>query len=122
MVPLATVCRYMERNPVRVGACASCLAWSWSGAGQASLPAEHQLELTPLPFARREDWAQWVDRPQTAAEEAALRRCIQEDRPLGTAAWLEGVQKELGWRERLKVRPACEAGKESTMKFGAVPF
>jgi len=99
---LATVCRYVERNPLRAGAAPSCLAWPWSSAGQQSLAPEQQVELTPLPFARRKDWVQWVDRPQTAVEEAALRRCVNESRPFGERQWLETVQKQLGWREPLK--------------------
>jgi hypothetical protein len=43
-----------------------------------------------------EDWTQWVDRPHTAAVEAALHRCVNEGRPFGDEQWLERVQKPPG--------------------------
>jgi len=43
----------------------------------------------------------WVDRPQTAAEEAAMLRCIRQGRPLGDERWLKTMEKTLGWRDPL---------------------
>jgi len=43
-----------------------------------------------------------VNRPQTAAEEEALLRCIRESRPFGDENWLKTTGKKLGWREALK--------------------
>jgi hypothetical protein len=63
------------------------------------LPAELQVNLADLPIARRKDWIQWVDQPQTAAEEQALRTCMKEGRPYGDQRWGKHVQKRFGWRE-----------------------
>jgi putative transposase len=99
---LSTVCRYVERNPLRAGLVESAGDWNWSSAGQVRLPVEQQLALTELPQGRRRGWAQWLDRPQTAAEEAALKNCIAVGRPYGSDKWIERYKQTLGWREPLK--------------------
>jgi hypothetical protein len=50
----------------------------------------------------RWDQRAWVDRPQAAAEETALARCIRESRPFGDDKWLARMGPLLGWREPLK--------------------
>ena len=100
---LTTVCRYVERNPVRANLVASSRDWPWSSAGQHALPEEQRLALAELPRGRRRrDWVAWVDRPQTPAEEAAVRDAIRLNRPYGGDAWLEDFKKRLGWREPLQ--------------------
>jgi putative transposase len=100
---LATVCRYVERNPVRAGARASSAQWPWSSAGQHSLPEPLRVKLEELPIKRRRDWLRWVDQPQTAAEEAAMARCLAQSRPYGEERWIKKVQTALGWHEPMKV-------------------
>lgn len=58
--------------------------------------------MTDLPTGRRLDWLNWVDRPQTAAEEAAVLRCLNESRPYGTDRWVDKFKQTLGWQEPLK--------------------
>ena len=99
---LATVCRYAERNPVRAGLVKSCADWPWSSAGQSALAASLRIPMTNLPIPRRKDWLDWIDQPQTAAEEAALLRCLKEGRPYGSERWIEKMKKLHGWREPLK--------------------
>ena len=99
---MAGVCRYVERNALRAKLAKKCRNWPWSSAGQAQLPEELRIELSDLPVPRRRDWAAWVDRPQTAEEEAAVLRCITQNRPYGTDKWLTMLKKKLGWREPLK--------------------
>ncbi|HEV2687558.1 MAG TPA: transposase, partial [Bryobacteraceae bacterium] len=96
---LSTVCRYVERNRVRAGLCKSCADWPWSSAGQQKLAAELRVPLAESPVPRRKDWAQWVDQPQTEAEEAALSRSIRESRPFGSERWTASMKQKLGWRE-----------------------
>jgi len=100
---LATACRYVERNPLRVNAVKSSADWRWSSAGQHLLPAELMVELARLPILRRRDWVQWVDRPQKSAEEAALERCIKQNRPFGDDRWIARMRTKLRWREPLKI-------------------
>jgi putative transposase len=104
---LTTVCRYVERNPLRAGLVKSSVDWPWSSAGQKHVAESLRVPLTAPPVARRPDWVEWVDRPQTAAEEAALARCVRESRPFGSDKWLEELKKDLGWREpKKRGRPA----------------
>lgn len=98
---LTTVCRYVERNPLRAGLVKSSRDWPWSSGGQPQLDAELQVVLAEHSALAREDWGAWVDRPQTAAEEAAVLRCINESRPFGDGKWLEAMKKTLAWRDPL---------------------
>jgi putative transposase len=99
---LSTVCRYVERNPVRAGLVKGSGQWPWSSAGQAALTADLRVELTAHRHLARPDWRAWVDRPQTRAEELAVQRCIRESRPFGDDAWMERMKTILHWREPLK--------------------
>lgn len=100
---LLTVCRYVERNALRQGLVESCVDWEWSSCGQKSLAAELRVELCDLPIPQRKDWVQWVDQPQTPAEEAAMLLSIQQSRPFGDEKWVNKVSDKIGWREPLKV-------------------
>jgi len=99
---LSTVCRYVERNPLRANLVKSARDWPWSSAGQSRLPDDQQLILHDLARARRRDWDDWVDQPQTAAEEAALQSCIATNRPFGSEKWLDHMKSNFAWREPLK--------------------
>jgi putative transposase len=99
---LSTVCRYVERNPVRANLVKSARQWHSSSAGQSHLPADQQLVLNDLARARRRDWNDWIDQPQTPAEEAALQTAIAQNRPFGSNNWLDALKKDLAWREPLK--------------------
>jgi putative transposase len=99
---LATLCRYVERNPLRANLVNSCVDWPWSSAGQSAISDQLRIPITKLPIPRRKDWVAWVDQPQTSAEEAALLRCLKESRPYGSDRWLEKIKRTHGWREPLK--------------------
>jgi len=43
---------------------------------------------------RPADWVQIVNRPQTAEELAALRRCVQRGRPYGSEPWVRRLAAE----------------------------
>ncbi len=115
---LATVCRYVDRNPVRAGLVKSCLDWPWGSVGQSRTSATKRIPLTDLPIPRPTDWVAWVDQPQTAAEEAALARCIKESRPYGGSDWVERIKSVNGWREpKKRGRPWPNRGNESSEKM-----
>lgn len=66
----------------------------------------------PLPLGR--EWARHVNRPQSEAELAAIRRSVQRGQPLGEAAWQHKTAERLGLahtlrpRGRPRVRPLAE--------------
>lgn len=91
--------------------------WAWCSAGQQLLPEDLRVALTDGPLPRRGDWLRWVNRPQTQAEEAAIRRCISQSRPYGDERWLKRTMTPLGWTEPGRPgRPRKPRGKS-----GAVP-
>ena len=106
-----SVCRYVERNPLRAGLVARAEAWRWGSLWQRdhdTEPARPALSAWPVPIPRR--WQRLVNEPQTAAEEEALRRCVRR----GNAIWQEQTAARLGlettFRARGRPRKAAEKG------------
>ena len=96
---LTTVLRYVERNPVRAGLARRAEGWRWSSLGQLRDGPDPQIPhipIAPWPVARRRDWAEWVNRPQTRKEEAALVRSLAHDRPFGSEQWTKRTEARLG--------------------------
>ncbi len=71
---LLTVLRYIERNPVRAGLVASAADWPWSSLGPRLRGRPARLAASPVPLPAH--WLAHVDAPQTAGEEAAVRRAV----------------------------------------------
>jgi len=95
---LLTVLRYVERNPLRAGLVLRAEDWRWS-----SLTAgDGWLNAGPVP--RGDEWLAWVNQPQTAAEEQALRRCINRGTPFGSAAWQAETARRLDLEATLRPR------------------
>jgi putative transposase len=96
---LLTVCRYIERNPLRANLVTSALGWPWSSAqerarmlgilDEAASPATPRVTLEPLPVELPRDWVKWLDEPQTAAELERLRNQLRRGSPYGDSKWLE---------------------------------
>jgi putative transposase len=78
---LLAVLRYVERNPLRACLVDRAERWRWS-----SLPLRLQdspptfLSASPVKLPR--NWVERVNRPQSAAEVAAVRRSIERGAPL----------------------------------------
>ena len=94
---LLTLCRYVERNPLRAGLVQRAEAWQWSSLWEGE-PEEGSVrpELSAWPVARPRGWREWVNAPLTAAEEEALRQCIQRGQPFGEPAWQAVTAQRLG--------------------------
>lgn len=98
-----TVCRYVERNPLRAGLVGRAEQWRWSSLwhrSHGSAPA--WLSAWPVPVP--EGWSDCVQRPETAAELRALRQAVQRGCPFGEARWQERTVKELGLESSLRPR------------------
>jgi putative transposase len=98
---LTNVARYVERNALRAGLAKRAELWPYSSIGQELLEPALRVPLSDWPVPRRADWMQWVNRPQTPGEEEAIRRCIMQNRPYGSDAWVRRAMTKLGWREPL---------------------
>jgi len=86
---LLTVMRYVERNALRAGLVDSAEAWPWG-----SLAWRRGLSRCTRPcladIALPNDWAEWVNAPQTAEELEAIRACVNHQRPYGDETWACG--------------------------------
>ncbi|HET6248883.1 MAG TPA: transposase [Tepidisphaeraceae bacterium] len=91
-----TVARYIERNAVRAGIVRRAEQWRWSSLGQKATLETPLIPLAAWPVRRRRNWIDWVNQPQTAAEEAALRHCLSHSRPFGSAQWTAKMESLLG--------------------------
>jgi putative transposase len=99
---LLTVCRYVERNPLRAGFVERAEDWPWSSlrsrsSGFDRLPKdESRVRLAVPPVQVPADWVRWVNQPQTDAELTALRACVSGGHPYGGAGWREEAAASLG--------------------------
>ena len=101
------VVRYVERNALRANLVERAESWRWSSLRRVERedPAFPILSTWPLP--RPTDWLQIVNQPQTEAEVAALRCCVNRGRPFGDPKWVTDTAKRLGleWTIRPRGRP-----------------
>ena len=100
-----TVVRYVERNPLRANLVGRAQAWRWSSLGQKASEKTPLIPLARWPVRRREDWIEWVNTPQTSAEEAAVLHCLRHGRPYGSEGWTKTMES------RLKLPPLRKRGR-----------
>lgn len=100
-----TVCRYVERNPLRAGLVRRSEDWSWSSLHHR-LRGDAQVRVLladgPLPWP--DDWLDLVHQPVTQAEKDDLRRCIHRGLPFGRDVWTLDMARRLGIEARLRPR------------------
>ena len=117
---LLTLCRYVERNALRANRVDRAELWPWGSLWRraADLPPDTPPPLMgwdECPVERPPRWAQWVNEPQTEAEEAAVAESIRRGRPFGDEAWQRrtaaklGLQPTLRPRGRPRVRPVKDS-------------
>lgn len=102
---LLIVTRYIERNALRANLAQRAEQWPHCSLYAR---ARSQASLAPLlcdgPVPMPADYIAWVNRPQTAAEEDAVRTSLRRNRPLGDLAWATRTAQRLGlescFRER----------------------
>lgn len=99
-VHLLTVMRYVERNALRAGLVERAEEWRW-GSLCWRLQAKAPLELAPPPMSLQRDWVEYVNQPQTPSELAALRTCVNRQRPFGEQSWVEETARTLGLTQSL---------------------
>jgi putative transposase len=102
---LLTALRYVERNPVRSGLVGAAQDWRWGSASVRDTPG-HRLRplLSRWPVPRPRDWLSWVNAPQTAAEEAAMKQHIARGRPMGGEAWVKATVRRLSLEQTIRPR------------------
>jgi putative transposase len=96
-----TVCRYVERNPLRANLAARAESWRWSSLW-------HRVQATQVPWLSAgplplpEHWTDYVNGAQTEAELAALRRSVFRGAPFGSDPWQTQTATALGLQSALR--------------------
>jgi putative transposase len=112
--------RYVEQNPVRAGLTATAESYPWSshrhwvGLSNESWlsQAPDYWELGNTPFERQDRWRRWCHDESPAPELSRLRWHAHTGWPLGSPAFLQGLEDQLGYRQapasagRPKKRPS----------------
>ena len=100
---LATVLRYVERNPVRARLVRKAERWPWSSAG--SVPAGvTRPTLSAGPVPRGAEWLEWVNRPLTEDDLLAMRHCVNRGTPYGSDVWKKRTATRLGLQSSMRPR------------------
>lgn len=105
---LWTVLRYVERNALRANLANRAESWRWSSAAVLH-GGTHAAMLDAGPAPRSTDWLDWVNQPQSEAELAALRQCVEHGTPYGSESWQQVTAERLGLESTLRPRgrPRC---------------
>jgi putative transposase len=117
-VVVQTVCRYVERNPVRARLVERAEAWPWSSASPSAYAAGRP-SLSPWPLEKPEDWLQLLNLPEPPTALRDVRAAIRRGLPFGTDDWRAATVKELGWRTgvRPRGRPRSRGGSHAEYRF-----
>ena len=100
---LLTVLRYVERNPLRARLVQRADAWRWSSLA-AWRRNDRPAFLHEGPVNRGRRWIADVNRAMSAAEEEALRICVNRGTPWGTPNWQRATANRLGLESTLRPR------------------
>jgi putative transposase len=97
-----TVCRYVERNPVRARLVTRAEDWKWSSASRPPFPGGPRLDPWPVP--RPANWDDQVNAADSVPDLIRLRDAICRGTPYGPDSWREATADRLGWRTGMAPR------------------
>lgn len=114
---LFTVCRYVERNPLRARLVKRAQDWRWSSLWRRRHPrvTEDVPTLSDWPETPPRNWVQRVNRPETDQELEALHASLRRGRPFGAESWQKRTARRLGLQSTFRPRGRP---KKSSMKRG----
>src|SRR5665213_383967 len=98
-----TVLRYVERNPLRGEMVQRSQDWEWSSLKPTVRSGPPGL-LSEGPLPKSQQWTQYVNRVETAAELAALRKSVARGTPFGGEQWQQQTATKLGLESSLRPR------------------
>ena len=104
-----TVCRYVERNPLRANMVNRASDWQHGSLHRWKSGKDDPKLLTAWPVGRL---PKWEDRVQTALSDAelkSLRFCVERARPYGEKEWTEEFVEHHGLHHTM--RPPGRPGK-----------
>jgi len=109
-----TVCRYVERNPLRAGLVVNAEEWRWSSLGRRSKGSRQSQEwLADWPLRRPRNWVGWTNEAQTGAELEAVRKCVARGQPYGQEGWVQRMSRRLSLEGTLRPRGRPRKSKEN---------
>jgi len=106
-----TVCRYVERNPLRAGLVRKAEDWLWSSLsrdrGNCSILPMDRWPILPPP-----DWRELVNAVQHQSEVEEVRKSVRRNMPYGPEGWRTetAIRLELDWTLRPRGRPKKTSG------------
>ncbi len=83
-----TVCRYVERNPLRAGLVRRAADWPWSSLYQR-INNSNAVALTPWPILPSQNWTEIVEGVERGDEVAQIRESLRSGMPFGNSDWLK---------------------------------
>jgi putative transposase len=102
---LYTVARYVERNALRARLATRAEKWRWGSLYRwLRNSAEDRSLLASWPVPRQAGWVDHVNRPQTEAELAAIRRSLDRGSPFGDETWSAKAVRQLSLESTLRPR------------------
>jgi putative transposase len=109
-VHFLTLCRYVERNPLRAQLVRRAEDWAWSSLSQRE-GLRRPVRLDPWPVPLPNDWSEVINQEVEANEVAQIRDAVRRGIPYGGQDWRERTGTSLGLMGRL--RPFGRPRKES---------
>jgi putative transposase len=115
---LQTAMRYVELNPLRAGMVVAACDWPWSSARVHTVrdandplldwPWQNWMQQARLGIWNCEDWNASLRSPLPERELEMIRRAARLGEPLGSPAFLAGLERQTGRRLRILApgRPA----------------
>jgi putative transposase len=98
-----SLARYVERNALRAGLVDRAEQWPW-GSLHRRVNGPRRPILSRWPLAEPRAWIEHVNRAQSDAELAAIRRCLRRGRPYGGPDWAEQAAARLGLESTMRPR------------------
>lgn len=96
-----TLCRYVERNPLRAQLVRRAEQWPWSSLSQRG-GLRRPVRLDPWPMQLPADWADLINQEMEGAETTRIREAVRRSVPYGSEEWRERVGTSLGLMGRLR--------------------
>lgn len=94
------VCRYVEANALRAGLVRNAENWPWSSLAPIT-PLVPRIPVADWPLPRPADWVDIVN-ASPLVHSREIRQSITSGRPLGEAAWVERIARNLGLEATLR--------------------
>lgn len=98
-----TVCRYVERNPLRAHLVEKAQDWPWGSLGCRAQGLKKATDLLDdWPVLCPQNWVERVNRLEHAKELAAVRYCALRGRPFGDDDWSHHTARRLDLQSTLR--------------------